>query len=275
MWVPSRYNLDGPVRGRINCGSNDQGRPVDARPRRHSDASPAIGDGDEILISTRLCMQLAFGLAGLLIAAHLVRTVLVLVLDVDDFQLLFARIDLNAEGSIPAWFSSALLGAGGALAVVLGLHGRAAKDPYWGMWMLLGLIFIGMSMDETVSLHETLGGMVQRQTNWGGLLYYSWVAPGLAAVAVMGLIYLKFMLALDARTRSRLIVAATFYLAGALGVEMLSAVRDETYSQLDVMYNLLVAFEEGCEMVGSILFVGALLDHMRRAPKRHRLRLAP
>jgi len=58
--------------------------------------------------------------------------------------------------------------------------------------------------------------------------------------------------------------AAATYLGGALGVEMLGGRYASLYGTKTLAYSLLVAVEEGLEMAGSVLFIDALLDYLRR-----------
>jgi drug/metabolite transporter (DMT)-like permease len=66
-----------------------------------------------------------------------------------------AVVDLDAEGNIPTWVSSAKLLAIAVLAYLA--WQREAQDPtlkYRWLWLGVALLFAAMSLDETASLHE-------------------------------------------------------------------------------------------------------------------------
>lgn len=66
-----------------------------------------------------------------------------------------AVVDLDAEGNIPTWVSSAKLLAIAVLAYLA--WQREQEDPslkYRGLWLGVALLFAAMSLDETASLHE-------------------------------------------------------------------------------------------------------------------------
>lgn len=218
-------------------------------------------------ISIGLCMSAAFAIAALLVMLNIGRAVLVYEFGFNDLQLVLRKFDLDAENSIPAWFSSTMLASGGLLALTIGMVERQGKGPNWAMWAMLGLIFLGLSMDETAGFHELSGRFLKKRTDWHGPFYYRWVFVGAVFASVVGLAYLRFFLSLEPRTRVRLLIAGGVYIFGALGMEMVGAVREQmTGTRADLVYSLLVSVEEACEMAGAILFVGALLDYLLHLP---------
>ena len=54
----------------------------------------------------------------------------------------------------------------------------------------------------------------------GGPLFYSWVIPGAALVALLGIALLRFLRSLPRTTRRRLWAAGVLFLSGAIGLEM-------------------------------------------------------
>ena len=113
-----------------------------------------------------------------------------------------------------------------------------------------------MSLDEAISLHERLIEPTRDLLGIdGGLLHFAWIVPAAAAVAVFGVLYLRFWWELPGGPRRRIGGAAVVFLAGALGMEMVSG----TYETVDFGYGLLNGLEEGLEMVGAVLLVDALL----------------
>ena len=96
----------------------------------------------------------------------------------------------------------------------------------------------------------------------GGLLYFLWVIPYGIATFLLGLFYLRFLWRLPSATRRRFIVAGIIFLTGAIAFDMLGGLEAETYGFNNVIYCALYTIEEFLEMLGSILFLSALLRHL-------------
>ncbi|HEX8692862.1 MAG TPA: hypothetical protein VF746_10610 [Longimicrobium sp.] len=71
-----------------------------------------------------------------------------------DWGALYALFDLDAEQSVPAWFSSLQLFAAGAVFLVGAREGRTSRPALSRLLFLLGLGFLFLSLDEAASLHE-------------------------------------------------------------------------------------------------------------------------
>ena len=109
---------------------------------------------------------------GLLAAVHASFVVLRLGLDHDNVFGLAPLFDLGREGTIPAWYASfSLL----FCAMLLWLNGLTA--PRRGLawhWYFLALLFVFLSIDEALEIHEELNRF---GTAWGtgGVFYFAWM----------------------------------------------------------------------------------------------------
>src|SRR5688572_22379392 len=162
-------------------------------------------------------------------------------------------LSLSYEGNLPTWYSSALLLACSAL---LALIARGAAD-HRRRWTLLAVLFGYLSIDESVGLHEQLNSLVEL----GGPLYYGWILPAAAIVVALGLAYLRFVIALPAPTRRRVILAGCLYVGGALLMEIPLGLWTEAHGDGNLGYALIDFAEESLEMTGASLFLVALLRH--------------
>src|SRR5256885_4802293 len=94
------------------------------------------------------------------------------------FERLF---DLDAEANIPTWFSSALL----LMCAMLLAANAAAKwktrDRYTIHWIVLSVIFLYLSVDETAIIHEMSIKPLRSMLHPTGLLYEAWIIPGIVA----------------------------------------------------------------------------------------------
>lgn len=174
--------------------------------------------------------------------------------------------DLDEERSIPTYFSAVLLALAAALLAVIGRLARARRERYAWHWLGLAAIFVLLSIDESISLHERVMWTMQRLFQPTGFLYFGWVVPVGIAAAIVGIAYLRFLVRLPRRTRWLVMSSACVYLAGVLGVEMLGASyawhHGVGMGKTNVSYTIITGVEEMLEMSGAILFVYALLDHL-------------
>ncbi|HUS67981.1 MAG TPA: hypothetical protein VMZ28_25785 [Kofleriaceae bacterium] len=165
-------------------------------------------------------------------------------------------VSLSYEGNLPTWLSSSLLLAC-AVALVAIARAPGAQGAYRRHWALLGVLFGYLSIDESVELHERLNLLVDLD----GPLYFGWIVPAAAVVAALGLVYLRFLLALPARLRRRFVVAGAIYVGGALLMEVPLGLWVEAHGDGGLGYALIDFAEELLEMIGASLFLFALLDH--------------
>jgi hypothetical protein len=96
------------------------------------------------------------------------------------------------------------------------------------------------------------------------VLYYGWVIPAAVTVAALVAVYWRFVFALPALTRTRLLVAAALFLAGEMGMEMVGGwVIDR--EGVTLAYALMTSVEEFLAMPGVVVAIGALLGYARSA----------
>ena len=166
--------------------------------------------------------------------------------------LLTRLFDVDAEDSIPTWFSAAILLLASLLLLVLGSQRRREKDRRALHWLGLGWGFMLLSLDEIAGIHESINTVIS----------CSWAIPGLLAALGVGVIFIPFLVQLPRRSAMLMITAAFLFLAGAVGVELATDSFYEVCGPNNLSYGLYNAAEEGLEMFGVILFIYALLDYM-------------
>jgi len=159
-------------------------------------------------------------------------------------------LSLSYEGNLPTWYAAGLLWT-----AALGL-GRIAMQVSWPQrraWAGLAAIFMFLSLDEAVELHESLGG-----AELHGPLYFSWVVPGALLTGAFGLVYLRFWLGLPDATRRGFAIALAIYVGAALGMELPLGAWTERHGDENVVYGLLDFVEESLELVGITYFLGVI-----------------
>jgi hypothetical protein len=171
-----------------------------------------------------------------------------------------SALSLSYEGNLPTWYSAGLLWTAALGLGLCGEHDDARKRV---RWRVLAARFILMSLDESIELHEDLGG-----AELHGVLYFSWVVPGALLTAAIALIYLRFWLDLPRPTRRGFALAFGLYVGGALGMELPLGTWFEAHGDENLGYSLLDAVEESLEICGLSVFLVAILRHLELQPGR-------
>ena len=182
---------------------------------------------------------------------------------------------VDYENNIPSYFSASLLLLVALLLALITALKQAAHAAYGFQWALLSFTFLSMAIDEAASLHELLivpmRGLLGQQAR--GIFFFAWVIPGIAVAMIFGLSYLKFLLHLPTKTRWRFVIAATLYLGGALGMELIGGRYAASHGMENLAYSMTATVEESLEMAGVIVFIYALLNYIADNYQEIRLRL--
>lgn len=173
---------------------------------------------------------------------------------------------VDTEHNIPTYFSVLLMllaTLATLLLVVVTRRGKKQGVPHRSKWLTLSIGFLLMALDEAFQFHERLNIPVGALLGDGrlGVFYFPWTIPGIALVSILGLVFWRFLMHLPATTRFRFLLAATIFLGGAIGVELIGSQHAELHGYENLTYSLIVTVEESLELTGLIVFLWALLHH--------------
>ena len=177
----------------------------------------------------------------------------------DSFVILF---NVDAELNIPAVFAGLVLLICSILLAIIAYGEKLAKRSYVNHWRALSIIFLFMSLDEVIMLHEKTIEPLRDKLDTSGFLYYAWVIPGAIFVVTLLLAFLGFVTALPAKTRRLILIAGTVYVGGAIGIELVGGYYAELNSQYNITYAIITTVEEFLEMLGLLIFIYALLSYI-------------
>ncbi|HSR19595.1 MAG TPA: hypothetical protein VLL49_01655 [Anaerolineales bacterium] len=170
------------------------------------------------------------------------------------------RVSLDGEANLPAWFSTMLLGAVSLTALLNHwLQPPARNLIRRGFWLVLGMAFAFLSLDEAAQLHELIDNRSHGQQKW--VFYY---APVAAAFLLACVYYLVRLRRDRPALRNWILGGMLAYVSGALLAEYVSWLPSFPGSAADVE----VVLEESLEMLGAILiWMGCLheLQHLHNA----------
>jgi hypothetical protein len=167
-----------------------------------------------------------------------------------------SALSLSYEANIPTWYSSGLLWTA-ALGLACCGWREPGRERSW--WWVLAAIFMLMSLDESIGLHEELGG-----AELHGILYFSWVVPGAALTGLFCAAYLGFWRRLPTPTRWGFAWAFAIYVGGALGMELPLGQWFELHGDENLGYSVIDFIEESLEIAGISVFLVAIAEHLRR-----------
>jgi len=181
--------------------------------------------------------------------------------DHDYIYWLIRLLDFDTEKSIPTLYSTlALLFASTLLSIIALTHKR--NGSAYLSWLGLVFIFLFLSVDEFVSLHERLNSPVRESLNTSGVLYFAWIIPyGVALIAFI-IAYLKFLTELPRNIMILFVVSGAIYVSGAVGFEMVGGRQAELYGTDNLLYSFFYTCEEFLEMLGIVIFIYALLTYI-------------
>ena len=156
--------------------------------------------------------------------------------------------DLDEEASFGTWFTVVILLIAGRLLLARARVLRAEADPWHLWWLILGIGFHILSLDEVVGMHELLNTIMEDTP---------WTVVGFWILGIVGLSYLPFLWQYRWRAAGLFLLAGAIYAGGAVGVEHFTGADVNS-----LHYNMWTTLEEGMEMAGAIVFIYALLDYM-------------
>jgi hypothetical protein len=172
--------------------------------------------------------------------------------------------DLTEEANVPTWFGSSLWLVAALLAFAVFRVHRDRGYPNAAYWMGMVPLFVFLSIDEAGKVHETIGDVLGRRLEGYSILDYTfaWIFFGLALLLSVGVVYLRFLLRLEKRTRVLFFISAGLYVTGAVVIESIGAAvwngAIEAFP-LGQTWPRMIVYEELLEMVGVILLIHTLL----------------
>ena len=242
---------------------------------RRTHATPTTLDAIPVTLSQRAVVWTLVTVAALIVTAHLAITVIRDIMDVRFVGLdnLYTAFGMWAESSVSNWFAATLTLIAAGLLAVIAIAKRAQRDRFAAAWTGLAVIFLVLAIDDAADVHGQLSYVLHERYQTEGWLLYAWVVPGIAAVALVGLLYARFLWNLPDGVRWRFVVAGGIYCVSALGLELLESRYDSLNGVENLPYKIMVTIEETVEMGALILFVATLLTLLRSLAPEVRIRL--
>lgn len=167
-------------------------------------------------------------------------------------------LDIDSEESLFNWLSSTALFVDALLLFLVASERHLRNLPFAAYWFVLAIGFVGLSIDETASLHEKLSGMLHNALQTTGLFAFAWVIPAMIFCAVLALFYIPFLRGLERRIARALLLSGLLYVGGAVGVEMIAGAVYERLALDSLPYRMVTSVEEALEISGALLLTFVL-----------------
>lgn len=174
------------------------------------------------------------------------------------------------------WLVLAVGILGAALAALAMMVAAAAsRTRERSGWLCLSVALLLLSLDEKVLIHERLPVLLGMEH--GSLPTHEWLLPGiLVALAALSAL-LVLVRPLPPQVRTGLLLALVVDGSGAVGMELLSGLGVRQLDSEHLVRHLMPVWEwieESLEMLGCILAVGTVLEHLERVGLGQALRSA-
>jgi len=154
--------------------------------------------------------------------------------------------------------------ASALLLFIIAALARRADSISRPHWIILGILFTLMSLDETVSFHETTMAPLRQMFNLGGALHFSWVIIAVPVLLILALYFLPFLLRLPLRYAIAFAASGFLYVGGALGMEFIGGYFFTTFGATSFQYMLAFLIEESLELIGLTCFLAALFSYLKQ-----------
>lgn len=208
-----------------------------------------------------------FLIIGVVAVAGLAVELLQELLRLEENHEIVAFFSLSFEQNVPTWLAVSLHALVSLLLLLIATGPVQRTGKLVKHWWGLSVVFACISMDELIGLHEEMSGWF----NLGGIFYFGWVLPASAFVLTFALLYLRFLGHLSQVTRFRFARAGAIFVLGALGVELFLGYWTELHGDSNLGYALIDWVEETLELVGTGLFLSAVLAVLGDPAKHLRL----
>lgn len=225
----------------------------------------------EITISSKGVKRFLFSIIGFLALLHLIAvTMLYSAWGEMKFWIHFNMwFNLDMENNLPTLFSFLILIISSLLLFfIFSTTKFSGQKNFKFNWLLLSMIFLFLSFDEALSLHEEITGFIGHyfKNRFNGLLRMAWVIPYGILSVIIGFLFLKFFFSLPKKTQQWFFISGALFIFGALISELI-----EGYAKQHGMFLLLQSIkflQEICEMSGITLFIGALISYISPSSRR-------
>lgn len=168
---------------------------------------------------------------------------------------------LNRENNLPTFYSALAIILCSLLLYVVSLSKKSIEKL---QWQGLSAIFLFLSLDEALQIHDRLDLPLRALLGTSGVLRHAWIIPYLSLFIGGAILYRKFLFDLEKDTRKLFVISGIIFLSGAIGFEIISGLVSESIGWDNATYSFVYTIEETLEMFGIALFAYSILRHIKK-----------
>ncbi len=169
---------------------------------------------------------------------------------------LVQRMNIDAEANIPTWFSTILLFSVSVTAFFIYrlVSGQPEVKSRWQkFWLVLGVIYLILSLDEAAQIHE----LIDQLTDVKWVFIYAPVAGAIFLVCVYYFIVIRKQ---DGELRNWIIGGLVVFALGGLVFEWVTFTFHLPYALRQIAY----VTEEGLELIGTTMVLTGCLREFNK-----------
>ena len=163
------------------------------------------------------------------------------------------RFNLDKEANVPTWFATALLLSVSMTALIIYIVGRNIRIniPWRSFWLLFSAAYCFLSLDETSRVHEGIDNV----------FHIKWIYVYMPFAALFFVACAYFLIVINKNKN------LTYWILGGLIVYALGGLLCETIYFYFYSGKAEVVFEEGLEMLGTIMVLTGCVQELKRQHK--------
>lgn len=165
---------------------------------------------------------------------------------------------VNSDSNLPKWYSSLLLALSGVLLYLLSQKNKAPGRHFFA-WGLLSFTFFFLSLAKTTSFDQSFFGTIRMGLRAVGIQINPFLF-GVLLIALFLLLFAPFYSMMEGKVKKYVALSVIIYVFVSLFFDVLSSLLYHT----PVLYVVFSGCEELCEMIGTIIFLYALLVQLDR-----------
>lgn len=185
------------------------------------------------------------------------------------------KLDLDSDLTLPSWYSSLMLALSALLLFLVARSVAAGSRRDALKWGFLALIFVALSMDEAIAIHEMSLQPIRNAIELPAIFTFGWIPFAMVFVLALAVIYIPFLLRLPRPLAIGMLLSAVIYVFGVIGMGMVNGFLFSAYGEeKNFVFSLMSSVEEGFEILGLTLLILTLIDHLSRSQPPLAFRLA-
>lgn len=169
--------------------------------------------------------------------------------------------NVDYENNIPTLFAAFILFLASILLFLVASAKQRQNDRFTNHWRVLSILFLYLSLDELLSIHETINkNLGENLQSWQS---GPWDILNSVLISVFVLAYINFFLRLPVKIQRLFFIAGSLFVLGALGIELACVHHLSNICHgSGFTAEIIITVEELLEMIGITVFIYAVLLYM-------------